>query len=85
MNKPITEEKVTYALDILLSCAKDHEGAGHECEDYRSELVARLMETLGLTLIDIGFIADKWLDISCGEPPTNDAPDTILDAKEIGE
>lgn len=42
-----------------------------------------LMRRLGLDICDIGFIADKLLEIECDEPATAEPTDDVLDAKEL--
>lgn len=76
-------------VETLGTLADAHDHAGHDdcdehtpCWEHRYHTVAILMMRLGLDVTDIGFIADKLIEIQCeaGDPPVDD---DVLDAKEL--
>lgn len=62
------------------SCGQEN----HECYENRVFIVALVADRLGLTLSDLGFIAEKIVDLQgesgcrpCGDETPMDWPDTI--------
>lgn len=87
---PSSEDRINEAIQELVECAEEHEIKGCKCDDFRTGLVAELFAALDLSLVDLGYVAEKYMDIICGEPPPVDqvkpeTSDEVLDAKEIGE
>lgn len=84
------------AIDTLERCAVEHESrqtSPHKgiCFDNRSFIVAMAIHRMGMTLSDLGFIAEHLVDIECNHANAeegaakakSDTSDDVLDAKEL--
>lgn len=85
------EERIPVAIQELIDCAEVHEQDKHKCSEFRIHLAASVYHALGLSLTDLGFLADTWFDIITGDTeihePTevedSEVQDSILNATEI--
>lgn len=75
------------AVDAIGKLADAHDTATDHCADHpcwenRYYTVALVMERLELTIGDVGFVAEKLLELEC-EVEAEVSSDNVLDAKEI--
>lgn len=71
--------------DCTTSCGNEN----HECFENRCFTVALVMDRLGMSILDIGYIADKLLELQCeagtrpcgDETPLDEWPATVVDTE----
>lgn len=90
MSEPIDDEfaATLKRIEEFDFFAVEHDKVcGEICSDYRYFVIALLMDSFNMTIIDLGYIADKLLEVQMeGKYEAYCEPDdSILEAKEIGE